>query len=64
MGGKLTREKLRFIIIFLLYALEHSYPITNKYFMLVIFEVVGMLCSELPNYFIDCFNIVNGAERQ
>ena len=60
----MTREKLRFIIIFLLCALEHSYLITSKYFRLVIFEVVVMLYSELLDYFMDCFNIVNGAEKQ
>lgn len=34
--------------------------IASKYFRLVMFEVVVMLYIELPDYFIDCFNIITG----
>ena len=36
--------------------------ITSKYSRLVIFEMMVMLYVELPDYFIDCFNIVTGRD--
>jgi len=62
MGEKIDKGKTK--VYYNIPILRARTFISNKYFRLVIFEVVGMLYSELPDYFIGCFNIVNGAERQ